>query len=914
MTNILSNKTIRSALQGGVALAALLAAAPVWAQVVSAGRASGDQAQQAPDGTLDNQQPAAEPSETEKTQDIIVTGTQIRGVAPAGSAAVNLNQTDIAATGATTTAQILANVPQLATFNTRPSQSGTQSASTVNRVNLRNLPGSSGGGSSTLILVDGHRMPGMGVRQTIPDPDAIAPGAIERIEIVPDGGSSIYGADAVGGVLNFITRRKFDGLQVSGRYGFTDNSYKSVNGTVTAGKTWGPASAYVSYDYERHDAVFGRDLNYVRRRDYQANLPQDLSCNPGNVISGSAIYALPGLTSGTGNRCDTSQSLAVFPRTERHSVYGGIAIDDGGPVSFNLRGFYTHRVNETDQGPLTASVTIAPVNVFTGALNTLYRNVDGTFGPQTVAFNLAPITGASNKGRVTLDTWQIAPTMSADLGSGFQLRTLFSYGRGISKVRTPLVDGGVLSNATLGAQLDPYNLSAPGNAAILAAATNYGENTRGINELVNTRVVVDGPLFALPGGDVRIAIGAEYLAEKYQVAAGVGAPGNETFTDGNANRRTAAIFGEAQIPLVSEANDIPLIRTLSASASGRYDDYSDFGGTFNPRFGLTYEPVKSLRLRGSWGKSFQAPSLADTAAAAGNSIIALPFVVFPSPLAGQAPTQGQAQIFLGGGGANLRPQKATTWTFGGEFTPAFADGLVIQAGYYNIKFSDLIDIPPVFNPSVFYRLFASAYIINPTAAQVAAFGAQAPGGAAAVAPYTAFNGQVYSIADGRRSNLASVKTDGLDLSVNYDRTVSFGTIYGRFNGTYVLTSRQAALAGATYTSTVHDQSREKFAATLGTTVGNLRVQGTVNYQGGFDTTPAVANLNQSRVSSYTLVNGYVEYEFNGHGVFKDLSLTATIENIFDQDPPAYNGTLSGDGYANGFTLGRLFQFGISKKF
>src|SRR6202011_1324278 len=135
---------------------------------------------------------------------------------------------------------------------------------TVNRPNLRNLPGNNtAGGSTTLVLRDGHRIVGAGITSTSPDPDIIPPGAIERVEIVPDGGSAVYGADAVAGVINFITRSRFDGVAVDGHYGIADN-YHQFDTNITAGRDWGTGSLYASYNYTQNDAIYGRDRDYVK--------------------------------------------------------------------------------------------------------------------------------------------------------------------------------------------------------------------------------------------------------------------------------------------------------------------------------------------------------------------------------------------------------------------------------------------------------------------------------------------------------------------------------------------------------------------------------------------------------------------------------------------------------------------------
>ncbi|CAN7606890.1 TonB-dependent receptor [Phenylobacterium sp. LjRoot219] len=861
-------------------------------------------------------QPTGAGGSTELSE-IVVTGTLLRGVAPSGSEVVSVGREEITATGATSTAQLLATVPQAASFNSAPIVSAVSSTQiTINRPNLRNLPGASGGGSSTLVLVDGHRLPGMGVRQTVPDPDAIAPGAIDRVEIVLDGGSSIYGADAVGGVINFITRKNFDGAEAKARYGFGED-YQSADTTLTVGKIWGPASAYLSYNYAWHDSLYGRDRDYVRRLDYQTGLPLDLTCAPGNVSIGASVYALPGLTLGNGNRCDLSDNRTFYPTEKRHSLFGGAAYNNGGPVTFDLKGFYMHRVNEGNGGPLTGTATIAPVNPFAPGLvfNPFYRSVGGAnaFAAQSVSMDFTPVFGGSTNQRTQLETWGVTPSMAADLGHGWQLRVLGNFGKGRSKVANEKLDDGTLSTLVLTGAFDPYNLSNPANAALLPGlpALDYG---LGKNELVNGRVILDGDLATLPGGAIKLAVGAEYIHEKYESQIdGTVAPWEVDAIPLNADRRdVGAVFGEMQVPIVGDGNRFGGVYSLSLSASGRWDHYSDFGGTFNPKFGLNYEPIDWLQLRGTWGKSFQAPSLADGASAAPPTIFAFPLILFANPAV--APVPGQAQVFLGGGGTDLKPQKSTTWSLGFDVKPPIVEGLSMTVNYYNIKFKNLIDIPPVFNPSTFYTLFTGNYIMNPTIAQVQALAAQAPGGLAMVAPYTVAPGQVYSIADGRRTNLAEVETDGLDFSIGYTADTSFGSVYGNIGGNYVLDRKEKAVAGAPFVNTVDNQSRFQLSTTLGAVVGNLRAQATLNHLGGWDVAPLASNLNQSRIKSFNVVNTFVEYDFNGQGMTKDLSLTFNVDNIFNEDPPAYNGVLNSlDGYAVS-SIGRVVQLGVSKKF
>ena len=173
----------------------------------------------------------AESDESGDAEDIVVTGTLIRGIAPGGSQSIGVDLEKITAIGAANTSDLIASIPQAGNFNQFAAVRGSSNFSlAVNRPTLRYLGFTASSTASTLLLLDGHRMPGMGILQVTADVDAIAAGAIERVEIVTDGGSSTYGSDAVGGVMNFITRKEFDGVEARAQYGL-GHDIQTVNAT-----------------------------------------------------------------------------------------------------------------------------------------------------------------------------------------------------------------------------------------------------------------------------------------------------------------------------------------------------------------------------------------------------------------------------------------------------------------------------------------------------------------------------------------------------------------------------------------------------------------------------------------------------------------------------------------------------------
>jgi iron complex outermembrane receptor protein len=854
-------------------------------------------------------------------EELLVTGTLIRGVAPAGTNVISMSSEEVASTGAVSASQMLSNVPQLGGFNNLDVLTENTQI-TVKRPNIRNLPGlGTSGGSTTLVLLDGHRLVGAGIRQTAPDPDVLPPSAIERVEVIPDGGSATYGADAVGGVINLITRRRFDGFEAGGRYGFADD-YATYDLNATAGRDWGSGSVYASYNYATHDALLGRDRDYVRRYDANGGPAADLTCNPGNVSIqaglSQTLYAIPRLAPNTSNLCDTSDHSAFYPK-EFNTVFTAWSQDFGDSVKLDVRGFYSERRVENFAGPFVSSLTITPANPFYA--RTLDNPAPQPAATQIVSFDWSPVFGnASLVENTKLATWGVTPSISVDLGRSWQVRALTNVGRSTTTARNPSLNTALLDQASSGTvqtAINPYDIGATPNRQLLADIANFQFYGQGRQELVNHRVIADGGLLSLPGGEVRLAFGIEYVRESYEARRGSVVPGAENALAWNdADRNNESAFGELSIPIVGANNALSGVHSLVFSASARYDRYSDFGSTTNPKFAFTYEPLSWIAIRGNWGESFNAPSLADAAGSQG-SVMVNPTLGLSSPLPGQySPAQSAWPVVsLQGGADGIRPQTAETWSAGIELRPPALSGLVLNASYYHIAFDDLIGFPPVFNTLDFYTNYTPFYVLNPTRQQVEDAAAQIPGGPNAIAGlFDAGRPPVYVLIDARSRNLGNTSVGGLDFGVRYARDTGFGSIDASIFGTYELQRDNQPLPGLPWTDAlVSDISRFRSMSAMGATVGKFRAQAQWNYLRGFTTT---ASSLQTHVGSFGVVNLFFSYDVANSGLLSDLQLTLHVGNVFDEDPPRFRGTyaLASDGYANGSTVGRLIQFGVNKEF
>jgi iron complex outermembrane receptor protein len=922
----------------GAALAALLPAAAM-AQ-------STEQTQDATESASSNGEGAS------VATDIVVTGTLIRGIAPAGSNVLGISEESVKATGAVSTNQLLASLPQVGNFfNAVPSGvspvAGSNGSTSIARPNLRNLPGANtSGGAQTLVLLDGHRVVPLGIGQLAVDPDFIAPLVIERVEAMTDGGSAVYGSDALGGVINFMTRSRYDGVRVDAKVGFAD-AYTSYEAGGIAGKDWGSGSAYISYRYTKNDAIFGSDRDYVHRTDPLTGIPTGRNCAEGpNVSAGAGAnargYVLSGnnLVVGGPVTCDYAQDVAIHPRIETHNVFGSIMqqLDDN--LRFDMKFYYAKRQISGNNGTLgngqlgtgvESTVTLQPSNPN-------YRPLpvgDPNFGlPQTVRFSLAPALGARSAMQDTnLDTWNITPQLTYQFGNDWQARGMFNYGRGTvdysnaQVVNTRVV--AALQNAANNGSLNPYDPGAASDA-VLDSIVGYDIGI-GRNEFFNYRAIVDGPLFALPAGDVRAAFGAEYSKDTMK----------RQTTDVNIyqllpprayTQTVKSLFGELQVPILGGDDGM----SLDLSASGRYDKYNDFGDTFNPKFGLTFKPFEMLTLRGNWGKSFNAATPADQLGVFSSVAQQIPgaFLQFPPPTPGVCGGTGLpacsaanvAGIFLNGAVPALQPQKATNWSVGFDFKPV--DQVTLSASYYNLDLKGTIGRPVSgSNLTDFYQGYPDLWLFQPSGQEAAAILATIPpSGVSIVLANPTSTDQalllgaggsmtpVQVLLDTRVQNLGRTKAEGIDFSLDFGFDTSFGSIDGRVAGNYRLSQKTQTRAGLPIFDVLEfDNPKYLITTQLSTTIQNFRAQATWNHTPGFDRSVNAAG--QKKISDFNIVNLYFQYDFGGNDLTKDLSLSLNLSNIFDEEPPVYlDAGQPGYQPGNTFTLGRMVQLGVSKKF
>ncbi|MFD1613205.1 TonB-dependent receptor plug domain-containing protein [Sphingomonas tabacisoli] len=872
---------------------------------------------------------------------------------------------DVQSSGATSVAQVLQTIPQLGSFNSLQQPLANSSEVAVNRPNLRSLPGfNTGSGSTTLVLMNGHRLVGMGVTSTTPDPDVIPPGVLERLEIVPDGGSAIYGSDAVAGVLNFVTIKRFDGVKVDGSYGFADNYY-AWDANATVGRDWGSGSIFLSYNYAKTDDLLGRDRDYIKQFP-NANGFTQLSCEPGNIEALAGQFAVPrggvrGVNGGAVNQCDSSDFATVYPKSQRHSAFAGLTQELTDKLTMELTAYYTNRKTFVQTGPFRATQVIFPTFFAGTAASMGIPGVSSPFSPFNFGgiVNGRPVFVPGNNNAIDLiqqadfaigpnnaqhtnlelDTWGTTANFRYDVDGNFRLNLFGNYGQSTTTRINTALNTRALQNAIAAGLFNPYNVTTS-NPAAVGIITNFEEYGRSRQRMVNFRAVLDGDLFELPAGAAKIAVGAEYTNENFNSARGQAVPGSLFSTAPaqlvgttvvapaqpgvfrfDVSRNVKSLFGELVAPILGGDSGVD----LTVSAAGRYDHYSDVGSTFNPRFGATFRPVEWVSFRGAWGKSFNAPGLADFEQADVNTLFILTgqaaaFFAPPAALvaAGKYPAYNGGLIVATRGNApNIRPQKAKTWTVGVDVEPPVVPGLRLSATYYNISYTNLIGLAPFESPAILYRDFGNLITIAPSQALLNQALANADIISQGSPPIPASG--TYAYIDARKRNLGDFKLDGIDFSVNYRMTAGFGEVFFNSAGTYELNRKGSNTPGGVFIDRLSaNTNRFRARTTLGAEVGPVLGQITWNYSQGYDLDPPVGFVPQTHVSSFSTFDLFFKFDVPGDSpITRDLAFTLNVNNLFDQDPPEYRGPnqiLGQQGIANGLTIGRFIKFGVSKKF
>ena len=298
----------------------------------------------------------------DELEEVVVTGTSIRGVAPIGSNLIAMDRESIEKTSAQTVQQILRSVPALTGSGATPQ--GGNPGNAFYAPTIHSLGSSSS--NSTLVLIDGHRFSPGSQQQTLTDPNIIPPIALERVEVLAEGASSVYGSDAVAGVVNFITRRGYDGFMVTGQTGF-GNDYRTYNAGALWGTRWDGGSTMLAYNYSNRSSLQFADRDFLNR-DHRPDGGTNFGtffCAPAAIQpqGQSTIYVSPTSTTPVANTaanspCQLTPEGDIFPKEIRHNAMFKVRQELSENLTVGLDAVYSRVTNrqQTSRGALTSTV------------------------------------------------------------------------------------------------------------------------------------------------------------------------------------------------------------------------------------------------------------------------------------------------------------------------------------------------------------------------------------------------------------------------------------------------------------------------------------------------------------------------------------------------------------------------------
>lgn len=862
-------------------------------------------AQTAPVAPADDQTTPAETTtapagdDAATTPDITVTGTRIRGVAAVGSNVIAIDAAKIADEPVTSTNDLLRRVPQVislgANRNGGTAQNGAANATRGAGINLRGI-----GTNATLLLYDGKRFPPQGTQGQYTDPSVLPSIALSRVEVVADGASAIYGSDAIAGVVNFILRKDFDGAELRLRSGFTDGGYDEQQIAAIVGKKWDSGSAMLSGEFVRNSFLRGSDLPWYQD-DNRYRGGRDLrttNCNPGTISVGGQSYAIPtgGVTNanknlllpGTSNKCYYNGLDTVIPSQQRVSVVGTLSQNIGDRIRLFADGFYSYREGIILGTGDTFTATVRNTNPF------FVTPVAGATS-ETVTYSLLPELGPDYNPYHSY-SWNLMGGVEAKLFGDWQATAYYSHGKSYDIADRRLGVNTAALNAAL-ADTNPATalnvFGGPNNPATLAKIRDNYFQIIGATRLDVINGQVNGSLLRLPGGKVRVALGGEHRVEYTFTDLATGNSVAHVHIGDHGSRTVNAVFGELYVPIFGADNAIPGFRELSLSVAGRYEHYSDFGDTTNPKFGVTWKPVSGVTIRGTYGTSFRAPTFAEVSQIGGGA--GLYYDTLPGA------SGNLTGIGIAGGNPGLKPEKAKTWSVGAEVKPI--DGLTLGATYFDIKYTNQIQALRGTPGILTNPLYTSFVTFNPTPAQVTALVNSG------LPINQAINQSAVSfIVDGRRQNLGTSLVGGVDFGANYTWTIGSVRVDGGINGTYYTKYKFAAVPGAPLVDVlgkINFPQKFRTQADLGVATGPWRARVTWNHLSPYDNNTLVP---VQRVSGYDTVDLFL-----GVDIAKRFTLSFDVRNLFNQNPPFVDTTRGYDPQSAN-PIPRLFSVTAGVKF
>lgn len=479
----------------------------------------------------------------------------------------------------------------------------------------------------------------------------------------------------------------------------------------------------------------------------------------------------------------------------------------------------------------------------------------------------------------TVETFSITPEVDLKLGAQWLAKTTISYGQDNTHYNTLITSPGGPGDRTSGCYC---------NTAFTAEES------------------VDGPLFALPGGDARLAIGGGYRTNSLRYSQNQDSVQTGAF---DISRKSHYFFGEAQFPIVGPAQEIPLLYRLTVSAAARYEDYPGLDKLTTPKVGLAYEPNADLLIRASWGRSFKAPTLYQQYVG---------YETYLLPAAALGAGSSGTVLYTSGGNPDLKPERARNWSAGVEFHPVAIPSLRLRATYFNIHYQDRVTQPIAGSIASAFSTpgYASLLSYSPAASLLDTLIAGSLYGLENFSGTTYTPGGVVALVDNRNRNVARQNIQGVNLDLFYSvrlssdkgLNISGSATYLKSNQLLTEELPETQLAGAIFNP---PHWRSRVGATWNSSI--ITFSAYANY---------IGSLTDNRFASATSIRSMTTIDVVGRlsvgmkALEKPaFAIALTINNVFNRKPDVIRTTGSSDtpyDSTNFSPIGRFVGLTISR--
>ncbi len=836
---------------------------------------------------LAQQEPADDSSQIEKIE---VTGSRLKGVDMEGANPLQVfNRDELLSRGYDSISTFLRDLPQASagTFNEIGSVSGNDGTPAGSAgVSLRGL-----GSSSTLVLVNGRRVAVDSFANgadTFVNVNAIPMSAIERVEILTDGASSVYGSDAIAGVINFILRKDFEGHELSAMYGDDTSShdFNRKNLTYVGGFRTANSNTTVVIDYFDRNALFNKD------RDVEVTFKSNT-----RVTIDGLDYAEPWCgddKSNAGTRCvyDYVIQRAIQPETRNFGTSVNHYYDLGDNREFFAEAMYQRNTGFTYDAPAGVDVTVAGNASF---VPQWARTINALDGNPDNSIRLRTRFPERRSQEFDSQAYRVLAGLRGELADwGYE--TALSYGKSDSEIRHV---SGYFSRAAVRQALDngsfnPFNLGADTAQSVIegmrAVAPRRGEST-----VAALDFSLNGELFSLPAGAVQSVLGGEYRREEISDRPDALAVADEIYalgaSDAAASRNQFALYSELHLPLLEQ---------LDAVVALRYDRYSDFGGDVNPKLSLRYRATDNLIFRASASTGFRAPSLSQIGAGKSlgfNYISCLPGQPFQSFCGNQPVEIGYDEERVGNKALDAEKSRALNLGMSWNLT----DDLQLTADYWRYRHTDIVDYDSI--TTLRGCLNGDVPVTNTEAALGDSFGC------------VVVNNELVFLRTGFY-NIGSQETDGIDVNLNYRLDTDYGSFKFYATGTKTFSyerqltpdSPKEDLLGRL--SGANEIARPDLVADLGTDwrSGDWKASLSAHYVSSLGDGDFRFGGNET-VKSWTTLSASLGYDLT-----ENQSISLAVRNLTDKAPPYASSPTNGYASSVHDWIGRLWTLRYTVSF